>query len=261
MKKLVTALLACALLALAGCAASPASSESESADKLEAHDKAASAESAEASAEAASEEASATEEPAAPATDVLLSDFAALSQYPELPNGCEVTTLAAVLAYEGVPVDKGYLSDTFLPKAPVGQANFYREFVGDPRNSDAYGCYAPVLEATARAYLASVNSPLTVTDLTGTPLDALFPYVERGIPVILWATQYNQTGHYSVTWYVDGEALTWFTPEHCMALVGYDTVAGLVYVADPMQGAVVSFDLDAFRANYNDLGQQAFIIS
>lgn len=190
----------------------------------------------------------------------LLGDFAVISQYPELPNGCEVTTLAAVLNYLGISADKTVLSDQYLPKAPVGSANFYREFVGDPRNSDAYGCYAPVIETTANLYLGAVGSPLSAHNVTGTSLEDLFSYIDSGSPVIIWATQYNQTGHYSVTWYVDGQALTWFTPEHCVALIGYDLDQGLVYVADPMTGQCEAYDLASFAANYDSLGQQAIVI-
>ena len=195
-----------------------------------------------------------------PKDAVLLSDFTVLSQYPELPNGCEVTTLTAVLNYQGLEAEKTVLSDDYLPKAPVGEANFYREFVGNPRDDDAYGCYAPVVVTTAESYIDDSGSGLTVSDLTGASFQDLFGYIDQGIPVIVWATQYNQQGHYSVTWHVDGQDMTWFTPEHCIALVGYDLDDWTVTVADPMTGELETYDLDAFESNYNDLHQQAIVI-
>lgn len=260
-KHLIILLCGLALLMLPVAAAcSNTANTTSQPDKLVAHDK--EAPSSDLTDTASEQKPKAPQEEATiPDNQAKISGFAPLSQYPELPNGCEVTTLTAVLNYYGVPVSKTTLSDNFLPKAPVGQANFYREFVGDPRNSDAYGCYAPVIVTTADSYLQSAGSALRAQNLTGTPLESLYSYIDQGIPVIVWATQYNQHGHYSVTWYVDGQSLTWFTPEHCMTLVGYDLDAQTVSVADPMQGAIVEFDLLTFISNYNDLGQQAVIIS
>ena len=74
-----------------------------------------------------------------------------ISQYPSLPNGCEITSLATVLKFLGFEVTKEELSERFLPKAPVGEANFYEEFVGDPKDKDAYGCYAQAIVLAGNA--------------------------------------------------------------------------------------------------------------
>lgn len=190
----------------------------------------------------------------------LLANFVALSQYPELPNGCEITSLAAVLNYYGYPVAKTTLSDSYLAKAPVGQADFYQEFVGDPRDDDAYGCYSPVIVAAANSYLSSMGSGMVASSINGATADELYSYIDRGVPVIVWATRYLEAGHYSVTWYVDGQALTWYTPEHCLALVGYDADAGTVQLADPLEGTVVSYDMDLFERRYSELKNQAVVI-
>ena len=190
----------------------------------------------------------------------LLDGFSALSQYPELPNGCEITSLAAVLNYCGYPVSKTTLSDSYLAKAPVGQANFYYEFVGNPRDSDAYGCYAPVIVSAANSYLSSIGSTMSARDITGSSPEDLYSCIDRGIPVVVWATRYLEAGHYSVTWYVDGQSLTWYTPEHCLALVGYDKTSRLVQLADPLEGEVISYDMDLFEQRYAELKNQAVVI-
>ena len=189
-----------------------------------------------------------------------VAGFEALSQFPELPNGCEITSLAAVLDFYGYDVDKTTLSDVYLPKAPVGQANFYVEFVGDPRDDDAYGCYAPVIVATANSYLESVGSSSRAKNLTGATPDELYARVDQGQPVIVWATRYLEAGYYSVTWNVDGQSMTWYTPEHCMVLVGYDKDNGTVSLADPMEGSVVKYDMDLFEQRYGELKNQAVVI-
>ena len=190
-----------------------------------------------------------------------IDGFAALSQYPELPNGCEVTSLAALLNHYGFAVDKTVLSDAYLPKGPVGEVSFYERFEGDPRDEDAYGCYAPVIVATADAYLSSVGSPMRASDVTGTPARELYHrHIDEGRPVIVWATRYLEQGHYSVTWHVDGQDLTWFTPEHCMVLVGYDEANRTVRLADPIVGEVCTYEMDLFESRYADLGQQAVVL-
>ena len=76
--------------------------------------------------------------------------------------------------------------------------------MGDPREEEAFGCYAPVLAQCATAYLADQDSPMHADDLTGASLRDLFVYIDNGIPVIVWGTQYCQEGYYTVTWHVDG---------------------------------------------------------
>ena len=182
-----------------------------------------------------------------------------LSQYPELATGCEITSLTMALRYYGFDADKCDLSDNYLKKGPVGKVNFYEAFEGDPRDDSSYGCYAPVIKNTADKYLKSNGSPWSAKDLTGTELEDLFSYIDNNVPVIVWGTLDCREGHYSVTWTVDGEDLTWYTPEHCMLLVGYDE--DCVTVCDPSHGDVRSYDRELFESRYNALKKQAVIIN
>jgi uncharacterized protein YvpB len=188
----------------------------------------------------------------------ILQNFVAVSQYPELPTGCEMTSLAMALTYSGVLADKCDIADNYLEKGDVGSTNFYKAFVGNPRDESSYGCYAPVVVNTANSYLTTKHSALRAYDLTGTELETLFTYINSNKPVVVWGTQNCAQGHYSVTWNVDGQDLTWFTPEHCMVLVGYSEDA--VWVADPIYGDVRSYDLSIFKSAYNSLKKQAVVI-
>ena len=187
-----------------------------------------------------------------------LIDFTAISQYPELPTGCEVTSLAMVLQHYGINIDKCDIGDKYLDKGEVGTVNFYEAFEGDPRDENSFGCYAPVIVNAAQRILAENNSALKVNEVTGGELESLFAYIDRGVPVIVWGTQDCQPGHYSVTWNVNGEDLTWFTPEHCMVLVGYSDSA--VWIADPIYGEVKVYDKEVFKSCYNSLYKQAVVI-
>lgn len=193
-----------------------------------------------------------------PAPTAMVKDFPVLIQYPELPTGCEVTSLTMVLNFNQLAADKCDIADNYLEKGEVGTVDFRVAFEGDPRDENSYGCYAPVIVKAADKYLTANNSSLRATDLTGTAFTDLFAYVDKGIPVIVWGTLDCEEGHYSVTWEVDGKELTWFTPEHCMVLLGYSDYQ--VWVADPVHGDIQVFDRELFRVRYESLGQQAVVI-
>lgn len=183
-----------------------------------------------------------------------------LNQLPELPTGCETTSLTMVLQYYGFDADKCDLADNFLDKGPVGKTDFRVAFEGDPRDSNSYGCYAPVVKNMANKYLKYKNSDYTATDITGTSLKNLFQYIDKKIPVIVWGTLDCREGRYTATWNVNGKELRWFYPEHCMVLVGYDNEKSLVWVNDPIHGDVRSYDMNIFESRYNSLFKQAVII-
>lgn len=187
-----------------------------------------------------------------------IEGFTALCQYPDLPTGCEVTSLTMVLNFYGINCDKCEIADNYLDKGEVGKVNFWEAFEGDPRDENSFGCYSPVIVNAANKVLNAYGSPLKAVDISGKELSELFTYVDKNTPVIVWGTQDCRPGHYSVTWNVNGEDLTWFTPEHCMVLVGYDNQS--VSVADPLYGDIRSYDKATFESRYNSLFRQAIII-
>lgn len=185
--------------------------------------------------------------------------FQAVSQYPELPTGCEVTSLAAVLNFYGIDIDKCDIADNYLEKGDVGTVDFHEAFEGDPRDESSFGCYAPVIVKAAEKIIAERQVGLQVTEVSGSELDSLFEYIDKGVPVIVWGTQDCQPGQYTLTWNVDGRDLTWFSPEHCMVLTGYSD--GSVWVADPIYGEIKQYDRAVFQSCYDSLYKQAVVIS
>lgn len=191
-------------------------------------------------------------------TSFRISSFPMLSQGEEMPSGCEITSLTMTLNYYDIPADKFDLADNYLKKGEVGTVNFREAFVGDPRDSSSYGCYAPVIVDTANNYLKTNNFNMTAKDLTGTEFDSLMTYVNNNTPVIVWGTRDCKAPKYTTTWNIDGEDLTWIHPEHCMVLIGYDEQ--YVWVADPIYGYEVAYDRADFTDRYDFLGKQAVII-
>ncbi len=200
-----------------------------------------------------------TEEITLPAERVEL-EVQHISQNPSLPNGCEITSLAMVLGYLDFDISKESLSDNYLPKAPIGQANFYDEFVGDPREDSSYGCYAGAIVNAANSFLASKGSNLKAVDYSGANFQTVLEKVRQGNPVVVWATAYiNQDPGYSTEWWVDGEYLVWKANLHCMVVSGYDTEKGVVIVQDPMRGRE-EYDMELFIKRYKQFYSQAVVI-
>ena len=152
-------------------------------------------------------------------------------QNPELPNGCEITSLCEVLRYWGFAADKCDLADHYLPRS----ARWYgadpdRVYMGDPHKDDGspetgYYCFAGPVVAAANAYLAAHGGGYTAHDLTRRREDGLLRQLERGRPVIFWATlrfndvQFDACGGYALP---GGGYHRVFHTLHCMALCGAD---------------------------------------
>lgn len=181
-------------------------------------------------------------------------------QNPELPTGCEITSLAMALRYYGYHIPKEKLADQYLEKASPGTVSYKTAFWGDPRKKDSFGCYAPVITKAANQFLARKKSSHMAYNLTGTPFDDLLVEIRMGCPVIVWGSMYiDGEIVFSYGWEIDGETVTWPSNEHCMLLIGFDTEANSVIVCDPLAG-VVSYDKNAFQHHYETLEQQAIVI-
>lgn len=118
-----------------------------------------------------------------------------------------------------ISVDKfidSYLTKTGVPFDP----NI--SFGGNPRYTSGYGCYAPVIKKALDKALS--GQKYTAKQLYGVSLKNLCSnYIDKGIPVILWATMYMNTPYISSTWTYNGKTINWIAPEHCLLLVGYDS--------------------------------------
>ena len=195
-------------------------------------------------------------------------------QLPELPTGCEVTTLTMLLGAVGFQVDKVQLVEGYLTCKNEGEATFQQAFIDSPYDTAGYGCYAPVIVDTARKYLAAQNSGRIVKDLTGAKFEDLLREVASNHPVAVWAsidlvdiqevyayTIYNYTETNS-----DGSTSTpkdldvyWLENEHVYLLNGYDLDRNVVIVNDSLNGEM-EYDMNRFKECYEQCYKQAVII-
>jgi uncharacterized protein YvpB len=192
-----------------------------------------------------------------------LLDAPAISQHPELYNGCEITTLTMLLQYYGIETDKMSMASTMIKDpTPVrrdaqGNIIYWGDpnvgFVGDVTGKNiGLGIYhGPILEQLQTYFPDAVN-------LTGRDFEDLERVVSGGDPVMVWTTvSFNVPKEHQ--WYV------WDSPHgkvratfqmHTVLLVGYDQ--NYVYVNDPQTGAKAKkIDKNRFIATWEAMGKQA----
>lgn len=155
-------------------------------------------------------------------------DVANVLQHPELPDGCEVTSLSIVLRYAGVDTDKCELSDKYLPKSKTLDADPNEFYLREPRTNGFY-CFAGPLVKCVNAYNEDKGTDIKTRDLTGCDVFELYKCIDKGIPVVVWGTLYwNDPWRYENGLYSN---------LHCMVLTGYTETS--VSINDPIYGETV----------------------
>lgn len=190
-----------------------------------------------------------------------------LYQLPELPNGCEATSLAMLLESYGIAASKTELAYQYLPRA-----EFYEEngavygpapeeaYAGDP-TAQGYYCYAQPLCKAADLYLEHAGETLRALDLTGTGPAGLERLLCEGRPVIVWGTLQFEPPRQSTThsWLLTGtgEEYIPYSNLHCMLLYGYDEE--FYYLCDPLYG-YQAVEKAKFVAIYGQMGRRAMAL-
>ncbi len=188
-------------------------------------------------------------------------------QNPELPNGCEITTLTAVLTYHGLKTTKTKMADDYLPRAPLKYQEGKRigpdphqAYAGDPRNTNEawYAFAGPIVEASKKI-IDDKGSRLITKNVSGSSREEILSYMDQNIPVIVWVTLDLSPPITSGGWYIDGtdEFHSSFINLHTVVLDGWKD--GEVTVMDPLKG-LVTHPEDKFFESYEALGSQAVLV-
>lgn len=190
-------------------------------------------------------------------------DAPLISQLPELPRGCEVTSLAMLLADAGVKADKMQLAEE-VKKDPTpmtsqnGKTHFgnpHVGFVGDMYsfNNPGYGVYNEPIFELAERYL-----PGKVENITGESFDSVLNKIKEDKPVwIIINATFNVLG--------ENEFKDWDTPsgpisityrEHSVLVTGFDEE--YIYFNDPLTGIKNNkSNKHNFIAAWEQMGKQA----
>ncbi|PKM83689.1 MAG: peptidase C39 [Firmicutes bacterium HGW-Firmicutes-13] len=190
-------------------------------------------------------------------------DAPLISQYPELPRGCEVTSLAMLLQYAGIPVDKitlaGEVEKDFTPyqvkNGRIYFGNPYFGFVGNmySLSEPGYGVYHRPIKRLMEWYL-----PDQTIDLTGCDFEDVLSFISQGTPVwVIVNTHYAKLD--------PKEFQTWHTPygplqitykEHSVLITGNDREH--VYFNDPRTAEKnKKVSRESFEAAWVQMGRQA----
>ncbi|RTE03596.1 C39 family peptidase [Paenibacillus whitsoniae] len=203
-----------------------------------------------------------------PASQVKLSamiDVPAVSQFPELPAGCEITSLTMLLQHYGIAKSKMELveempRDTTQEKLNAdGSIAYWGNpnvgFVGDVfRKQRGFGIYHAGLFPLLKQYVPQA------IDVTGKPFEAYEQQIAKGIPVIVWTTIDYQLPYKWVTWDTSLGPIQTTYSEHAVVLVGYDETN--VYLNDPYNGGKqVQVNKKQFMDSWEAMGKQGLTYS
>ncbi|WNR46529.1 C39 family peptidase [Paenibacillus roseipurpureus] len=200
----------------------------------------------------------------APATPQIkksaMLDVPLIEQLPELPAGCEITSLTMLLQYYGVNKSKMELvaemprDNTPASLNADGSIGYWGNpntgFVGDvTRKLRGFGIYHAGLFPLLKQYVP------TALDLTGKSFELYEKQIANGIPVIVWTTiDYNKPYKW-VTWDTPIGPIQTTYSEHAVVLVGYDE--SNVYLNDPLSGTKqVKVSKAQFLDSWSEMGKQ-----
>ena len=194
----------------------------------------------------------------------------------EMKAGCETHAVCSLLKTLGYEIDDFDFADYYIEVHPVYKdeetgymegPDMYSGFAGSPYAG--WGIYAPAMAKHINSYLKDVNSNQKAYFLEGESLpDLCKEYIDKDIPVAVWATTNMEEPYAFDTWtvnYVDenakyklGDSFSWPAHEHCLTLCGYDEK--YYYFSDSVIGDISKFERALAEERYEQLGKQAIVV-
>lgn len=180
-------------------------------------------------------------------------------QLPDLPNGCEVTSLSMLLNYYGINVNKLELSSKIKHVSSfVGndyRGNPHVGFVGYMSIENAGWCvYNEPLYNVATKYTKRIRN------YTGNDFVKVLKLVSKCHPVMIITTLKFDRVNDMQTWQTK-EGKVHVTPlSHACVITGYNKNKGIVYVNDPYGFKNKKVNLRKIEASYNQQGKQALYV-
>ncbi|MEO4052667.1 C39 family peptidase [Solibacillus sp. CAU 1738] len=188
-------------------------------------------------------------------------------QNPELPNGCEITSLTAMLNYFGIVVDKMTMKRDYLPreKTEIRDGKRYGPdpeiaYAGNPASAtDGFYVFAEPIAIAANQILFENNSKLAAQNKTGATRNELINLVNEGYPVLTWVTIDWQNPRTNSFWLVEttGERHPIYSNLHAVVLTGVE--GNNVTIMNPLTG-YETIDINTFFDSYESLGSHAVVI-
>lgn len=182
------------------------------------------------------------------------------NQMPDLPNGCEVTSLSMLMNYYGIKVSKNELAETIQHVDSFTDGGKYRGnphqgFVGHMTIANAGWCvYNEPLYNVARKYTSHIEN------ITGSDFLSLIKLVSNGHPVmIITTTTFNKVNNMQ-TWDTNTGKVNVTPSSHACVITGYSKPKKIVYVNNPYGYKNQPVNWKNLQASYNQQGRQALYI-
>lgn len=188
-----------------------------------------------------------------------------VQQMPELPRGCEVTSLAMLLAYHDIKADK-----LELAKEVTKDNSSYKEigddihfgnphdgFVGDMYSFDkpGLGVYNEPIEDLLKNYI----DPAKINNFSGENFEEIIKQLNQDRPVwVIINGAYDRLPDSSfTTWHTKSGPVRITMREHSVLVTGYDD--RYIYFNDPLAQDSKA-PIDNFRDAWEQMGKQAITI-
>lgn len=199
-----------------------------------------------------------------PLEESIILDVPFISQLPELPRGCEVTSLAMLLKYLNIDTNKLKLADEIDKDPTPYQVIDGIKYFGNP----SIGFLGSMTDTTKAGYganhipikkLFSTYIGNAAIDITGSEFDCIYYFLNQKAPVwVITNTDLKKLD--------ESEFYTWMTPkgetikatskEHSVLITGYDNE--YIYINDPLHTTpnlkILKGD---FIAAWEQMGKQA----
>jgi len=184
-----------------------------------------------------------------------------ISQMPNLPTGCEATSLTMLLNSAGLNITKEQTAKDMV-KVPVPiwkNGKMYGEhpqnaFIGNPFSNAGYGVYNKPVAKQIEQYF-----PGRSEDLSGKTFEDILKVIDQGRPVMIWTTMRMANMTLTRTWQTPNDgSFTWKAPQHAMLLVGYDD--NYIYVHDPQKNSRSKYKRDVSKNRWISMGRMAVAI-
>ncbi|WP_235988792.1 C39 family peptidase [Aquibacillus kalidii] len=192
-------------------------------------------------------------------------DAPLIGQYPELPRGCEVTSLAMLLQYYNIDVDKMELAKE-VTKDPTKYkrtedgiyfGNPSRGFVGDMYSftKPGLGVYHKPIAELAKQYVGD-----DVLDFSGESFYQILMHLNQDRPVwVITNTTYKKLPEEQFsTWQTADGPIKVTKKEHSVLVTGFDK--DYIYFNDPIKKDIRKAPIKDFQEAWVQMGQQAITV-
>jgi len=186
-----------------------------------------------------------------------------VKQLPELPRGCEVTSLSMLLGHAGVNVDKMTLAAQVKKDGAKYINRKGKKYFGHPNNGfvgdmytlkkPGFGVYNGPIEDLASKYL-----PNRVVNLSGGNFEEVLNYIAAGHPVWVITTSWfdHVPSKHWETWITEQGPIDITKKMHSVLITGYDQ--NYLYFNDPLDGKVnKKVAIEKFIKGWKQFGNQA----